>query len=186
MQPPNTRYLRDALPEIQDGDLLLFRRRRSPIARLGRGLYCHAAMVIWTHGLPMIAEMRWSGGRLVTLESQVIRYPARVDHYAANATANTAWSPHRAVRHMLRTAGRPYNWLGILAAVARRLPGLRLILPPDIDDSATNRRPLFCSQAVAWASRAAGVDPVPNLADRATEPCDLARSTFYAYRCTLV
>ena len=31
-----------------------------------------------------------------------------------------------------------------------------------------------------------GVDPVPHLADRLTEPADLARSPFYKYRCTLL
>ena len=36
------------------------------------------------------------------------------------------------------------------------------------------------------AMRAGGVDPVPNLADRLTEPGDLARSAFYEYRFTLL
>jgi len=31
-----------------------------------------------------------------------------------------------------------------------------------------------------------GVDPVKHLADRLTEPADLARSPFYKYRFTLV
>jgi hypothetical protein len=35
------------------------------------------------------------------------------------------------------------------------------------------------------ACRAGGVDPVPNLADRLTEPADLARSPFFEYRFTL-
>jgi hypothetical protein len=30
-----------------------------------------------------------------------------------------------------------------------------------------------------------GVDPVPHLADRLTEPADLARSPFFRYRFTL-
>jgi len=34
----------------------------------------------------------------------------------------------------------------------------------------------FCSEAVSRAWRLAGVDLVPNLADRYTEPGDLARS----------
>jgi hypothetical protein len=31
-----------------------------------------------------------------------------------------------------------------------------------------------------------GVDPVPHLADRLTEPADLARSPFYEYLFTLI
>jgi hypothetical protein len=39
---------------------------------------------------------------------------------------------------------------------------------------------------VAAADREGGADPVPNLADRLTEPADLARSTFYRYHSTLI
>ena len=41
-------------------------------------------------------------------------------------------------------------------------------------------------EAVSRACRRGGVDPVPNLADRLTEPGDLARSAFFGYRFTLL
>ena len=57
----------------------------------------------------------------------------------------------------------------------------------EVEDDAIDRRPPFCSQACAMTDRiAGGVDPVPHLSDRLTEPADLARSTFYEYAFTLV
>ena len=53
------------------------------------------------------------------------------------------------------------------------------------DDDASTWPP-FCSQAVSMADRQGGIDPVPNLADRLTEPADLSRSEFYEYRFTLI
>ena len=53
------------------------------------------------------------------------------------------------------------------------------------DDAVSSRCPPFCSQACAMADRiAGGVDPAPYLADRLTEPADLARSPFYEYQFT--
>jgi hypothetical protein len=71
-------------------------------------------------------------------------------------------------------------------AVASWLPVVRWLVRPVTDDRANGAHPPFCSQAVAIACRAGGVDPVPNLADRLTEPGDLARSPFFRYRFTLV
>jgi hypothetical protein len=57
----------------------------------------------------------------------------------------------------------------------------------EVEDDAIDRRPPFCSQACAMVDRiGGGVDPVPHLADRLTEPADLARSPFYRYELTLV
>ena len=70
----------------------------------------------------------------------------------------------------------------VLAVVA---PGAALARP-SLDDEQPSRRPPFCSEACAMADRVGGgVDPVPQLADRLTEPADLARSPFYRYRFTL-
>jgi hypothetical protein len=38
----------------------------------------------------------------------------------------------------------------------------------------------MCSEAVAISCRAGGIDPVPELPDRLTEPADLARSLLWA------
>jgi len=61
--------------QIHEGDLLLF-RSRGPIASLGRGTHNHAAKVAWWENDPFCLEVtQWKGGRAVTLESQVKKYP---------------------------------------------------------------------------------------------------------------
>ena len=55
----------------------------------------------------------------------------------------------------------------------------------DYDEQRKDGDPPFCSEAVSIAVQAGGVDPVPTLADRYTEPGDLARSLFFHYRFTL-
>lgn len=72
-------------------------------------------------------------------------------------------------------------WDGdLLHAALFHLPLVRLAVRAEFDDAATDRRPPFCSQAVASAYRlGAQVDPVPNLSDRITAPGDLARSPFF-------
>ncbi len=78
--------------------------------------------------------------------------------------------------------------LPLVRAALWRLPGLRFLALPDLRDQDPNERmrPEFCSAAVASAYRhGAGIDPVPNLNDRLTEPSDLARSPLFAYQFTL-
>jgi hypothetical protein len=63
---------------------------------------------------------------------------------------------------------------------------VRWFVRPETDDRACDARPPFCSHACAMADRiGGGVDPVPHLADRLTEPADLARSPLYEYRFSL-
>ncbi len=180
--------LRERGGEIAEGDVLLF-RRRSVISIAGRGIHSHAAKAAWWHEDLFCVEIReWYGGRAVTLASQVCRLPGRIDVFATNP--DERW-PHydraAAVRFMRRLAGCPYGWWNLLAAAALHLPGVRLFVRASTDDAAVDRRPPFCSQAVAMADRlGGGVDPVRHLADRLTEPADLARSPFYRYRFTLV
>ena len=87
---------------------------------------------------------------------------------------------------MIGITGKRYGWLSLFRAALLHLPVFRFLVQPDTDDLETPRWPPFCSQAVSMADREGGVDPVPNLADRLTEPGDLARSSFYRYMFTLV
>jgi len=88
---------------------------------------------------------------------------------------------------MRKLCGWNYGYAGLIAASFLHLPIVRWFVRPDMDDNAVDRRPPFCSQACAMADRlGGGVDPVPHLADRLTEPADLARSPFYRYRFTLI
>ena len=80
-----------------------------------------------------------------------------------------------ATNFMRRLAGCDYGYAAVLAAAMLHLPAIRLAVRADVNDSAIDRRPPFCSQACAMADRlGGGVDPVPHLADRLTEPADLA------------
>lgn len=184
------RPLSEVRAAIRDGDLLLF-RRRGLISIAGRGIHSHAGKAAWWDDDLFCLEVReWHGGRAVTLESQVRRFPGRIDVYRANARGRwRRYRPELATRYMRRLAGCDYGYFGVLAAAMLHLPIVRLWVRPASDDPSPEtprgKRPPFCSQACASADRKAGVDPVPNLADRLTEPADLARSPFYEYQCTL-
>ena len=180
--------LAEASASISDGDLLLF-RRRGLIAIAGRGTHSHAAKAAWWGDDLFCLEVReWHGGRAVTLESQVRRFPSRIDVCRTNP--ENRWPEYdraRATTWMRRLAGCEYGYTAVLAAAMLHLPFVRMAVRAEIDDSGVDRRPPFCSQACAMADRVAGgVDPVPHLADRLTEPADLARSPFYQYLFTLV
>ena len=177
--------------EIWDGDLLLF-RGRGMVARMiraaGRSDYTHAARALWWGDTLFCCEVReLQGGRAVTLASQVRKFPGQIDVFAVNP--DNRWGEYNrqgAVRHMRLQAGCDYGYRGVLAAAVRHVPLWRMWVRPATDDGVTASRPPFCSEACARADRiGGGVDPVPLLADRITEPADLARSTFYRYRFTL-
>jgi hypothetical protein len=178
----------DARREIQDADLLLF-RRRNRIARLiavaGRSPYVHAAMAGWWRDRLMCVEMTSTGGQAQLLSNLVARWPGVIDVYRVNS-AGRRFSRRRALQAMIGITGKRYGWLNLCRAALLHTPVCRFLIGPDANDLATSTWPPFCSQAVAMADRQGGVDPVPNLADRLTEPGDLGRSAFYEYRFTLI
>lgn len=176
---------------IRDGDLLLF-RGRGLFSRLigiaGRSEYTHAARAVWWGELLFCCEVRErKGGRAVTLASQVSKYPGTIDVFETNPSDR--WHDYDrcgAVSYTRRLAGCDYGYLGVAKAALRHLPLWRFLIRPDMNDQQRTSQPPFCSQACAMADRlGGGVDPVPHLADRVTEPADLARSPFYRYRFTL-
>jgi hypothetical protein len=173
--------------QILDGDLLLF-RRRGLIAIAGRGEHSHAAKAAWWGDELFCLEVReWHGGRAVTLASQVRRFPKSIDVYRANpANRWPEYDRTRSTMMMRRLAGCDYGYAAVLAAAMLHLPIVRLAVRAEVDDRAIDRRPPFCSQACAMVDRlGGGIDSVPHLADRLTEPADLARSPFYEYLFTL-
>ena len=184
----NTSFARyaEVRDQIRDGDLLLW-RCRSLISIAGRGSHCHAAKAAWWEEDLFCLEVRKTGGRAVTLSSLVQRDPGKIDVYEANPQER--WPDYDrlgAVRYMRRLAGCRYGWWNLLIVSLLHLPGVRLLVRADTDDASPSPFPPFCSQACAMADRiGGGVDPVPHLADRQTEPADLARSPFYRYRFTL-
>ncbi|MEM8944116.1 MAG: hypothetical protein AAGD11_02955 [Planctomycetota bacterium] len=193
MNDANRNYvsLTEYQSSIRDGDLLLYRGGgllSKLIATAGRSPYTHAARAVWWGDLLFCCEVReLKGGRAVTLASQVRRFPGRIDVFEANPSRRwQAYDRRGALRYMRRLAGCDYGYFGVLKAALRHLPFWRFLVRPDTNDLRETSEPPFCSQACAMADRiGGGVDPVPHLADRVTEPADLARSPFYRYRFTL-
>jgi hypothetical protein len=187
-EPTRFMPLDEARYRISDGHLLLF-GRRNVISIAGRGTHSHAGKAAWWEGDLFCVEVReWRGGRAVTLESQVKKFPNRIDVYRTNpANRWPEYDRTRATTMMRRLAGCDYGYAAVLAAAMLHLPFIRLAVRAATEDDAIDRRPPFCSQACAMTDRiGGGVDPVPHLADRLTEPADLARSPFYEYAFTLV
>jgi hypothetical protein len=186
-EPIHANY-NDVRDAIRNADLLLF-RRRDRLARLiavaGRSQYVHAAIAGWWDDRLMCVEMTSGGGRAQLLSNIVERWPGTVDVYQSNA-ARRRFSRRRALLAMIAITGKQYGWANLFRAALLHLPAFRFLAQPDTNDAETSTWPPFCSQAVATAMRAGGADPVPNLADRLTEPGDLARSAFYEYRFTLI
>lgn len=180
--------LSDARQWIQDGDLLLF-RGRGAISAVGRGEHCHAALAGWWHDTLCCLEVRGGyGGRVVTLASQVRRYPGRIDVFQADPDHRwPEFDRRQTVQVMLQFAGERYGFRNLLRVAMFHLPLVRMLCRANTDDGRPPLSAPFCSQACVTATRlGGGVDPVPQLADEATEPADLARSPFYRYRVTLV
>ena len=186
--PPRRMRYCQVRKRIGEADLLLL-RHRGLIARAGRGEHSHAAKAAWWSEDLFCLEVReLIGGRAVTLSSQVERYPGRIDVFEANPDGR--WPDYDragASRFMRRLAGCDYGWANLWGAALLHLPVIRLLVRANTNDETMDPRPPFCSQAVAMAERiGGGVDPVKHLADRLTEPADLARSPFYRYRFTLI
>lgn len=191
--------------EVRDADLLLYRRRAGDpagqaICVAGRSDYCHVAIVAWELAEETESSFRvwvprplalqvvsWRGGIAPPLRDEVERWPGRIDWYGANDGDRwREFSRTGAVERMTDFVGCQYGWWSLWRVGLLHLAWLRWLVRPNLDDEANGSGPPFCSQAVATATRAGGVDPVRNAADRITEPGDLARSLFYGYRGTLV
>jgi hypothetical protein len=178
----------EARREIGDADVLLFRARGllwRAVAVAGRSEYTHAAMAGWWNRRLMCVEMTSGGGRAQLLSNIVEQWPGVIDVYALKES-QLLFSRSRAIHAMIAITGKDYGWWNLLAASLYHLPVFRFLVPPDPEDTETTDWPPFCSQAVSLAMRAGGLDPVPQLADRLTEPGDLARSAILEYRSTLL
>lgn len=175
---------------IRDGDVLMFRHGPSlyqkAIAAAGRSDYSHAAMAAWWGDELMVLEVTdGHGGRAVTLESQVKRFPGRYDVFRTNPSKRERYNRRGAVKYMRSLAGVEYGRKNLLRVALLHLPFVRWFSKPVTNDEENGSTP-FCSQAVSAALRiGGGVDPVLLLADKSTEPGDLARSPFLEYVCTL-
>lgn len=180
--------------EILQGDLLLFRGKGLVswlISKAGRTNYTHAAKADWWDDELYCCEVReLKGGRIVTLQSQVKQYPGLIDVYRTNPSNNPSYDRQAAARYMRNFAGCNYGYWSVIGTAFLHMFLVRLLTRTDytteIDSGEAPSKPPYCSQAISMADRIAGrVDPVLNLADRLTEPGDLARSPFYEAMFTL-
>jgi len=174
----------------QDGDVLLFRRGRGVVSyligQIGRSIYSHVGLAArWGDDWMCLETREWQGGRAVQLARYVAAAPGTIDLFRLCPEQRRRFQPDRAVAYMRDVAGRPYGWASVLWVGLRRLALVRPFVPPDIQDEANGRHP-FCSMAVSRAYREGGIDLVPLLADRTTEPGDLARSAALQYYGTLI
>lgn len=186
-----------ARPLIKDGDVLLFESKgwvAATIRWATRSTYSHAALAVWWGDRLMVVESReGSGCRAVPLSSvirssrvSVFRATEVPDEVPLTDRSTALGLPvYRRVReavagYAIERLGQPYGWWSILRDALSRLPVLALFWRRrhySIDDLEDPGVRVKCSTLVALAWRqGAGLDLVPNLADRSTDPGDLARS----------
>lgn len=203
--------LADVKDELGDAWLLQFRGQGfvSWLIKFGsNGPWSHSGMVIRdVRGHLMCGEVReFKGGRLVTLKSQVEKFPGQIDVFEPNF--NGGWSekyrPEKAAAFMVGMAGTDYGWYHVWQASLKHLPFVRLgiqyvasrfkwgrkylekCLRGQFRDAYKKDRPPFCSMAVDSAYLyGGGVDVIKNRDSEFTEPSDLAYSMFFEYRYTL-
>ena len=150
---------------IYNGDLLLYRPANNPaseaIAAGGESEYSHAAVAVRWGNTLMVLEMAFTGGRAVTLSSQVRKNPGCWDVYQLNPQHLDEFDRGKMVEFMIRSTGTPYGWENFFTLCWRKLPFVRLFVRP-ISDDKLNGSTLICSQAVSRACRLAGCDPCPS------------------------
>jgi hypothetical protein len=176
-----TRY-RDAREECRSGDLMVLNVPGS-VPWIGRGGASHVGMIVWRHADQnslRVAESRyWTGGRDVSLSSQVRRFPGLISIYTPKDDC-----PHelreRAATIAFNWAGHEYDSEGIVQLCLLHAPIARLVAEQfGVKLDPTDMRllpwaaPKFCSTLYAWSYRWA---PCPGLGDRFVEPADLVRS----------
>jgi len=172
--------------QIRDGDVLLFCNGNVLIVISGRSPFTHAGMAVWWgDDLMCVHTVQGRGGVVDHLSELVAKYPGKIAVYRVCEAARRRYSRAKAVAEMKRIIGLPYGWPAILTAACLHLPIVRWFVRPLRSDEANGGLP-FCSAAVSRASRAGGLDPVPNLADKFTEPGDLARSAAMKPRFVLI
>ena len=185
----------EALPLIQEADILLFRGKGIIswlIKRYGSGVHSHVGIAHWDNENLQCVEFReFKGGRSVSLKTQVDNSPFGIDVFRAAKRVDYQNESYvlddikksKITTTMLKLTGLPYGWKNIWKLFKHYLPFCRLA-PQNIKDN--NATKIFvCSTAAAYAYRTSYIDPVPYLADSAVTPSDLARSSLFQYQFTI-
>lgn len=195
--------------ELRSGDFGLVRASESAISQYiagkGRSDKSHALLLAWRHAdqsTLLVAESREGrGGQVLTLASQVARFPGQIDIYRPKAPCPRILS-ERAATIAVNWSGRGYSYPGIWRIWLADKPWLRTIAEQAYDLAGVQNpfpirevvpspweEPKICSQLCVWAYRKAkselfyslspeelGFEIVPNLNDRFIEPGDIDRS----------
>lgn len=176
--------------QIEDGDLLLFRRPGSVLATDTLGDHSHAAKAMWRGNVLALGESREGyGARVVTLSSQVKRNPGVIDVFRPK-TGKLLRSA--AADLMFRHAGHEYDYRGLIRYAVHRavivnllFQRLKLIKNPSRYPEPTFEQKKFCSCQVIWCYRRAAekyhadFDPVPGLPSQFVTPNDLRHSSSF-------
>ena len=173
----------DVRDRLQAGDIALslpdWRPSNHLIAWGTQSPYVHAAMIGWCNDVLMLAEARqWRESHLVTLSSQVKRWPGLYDVYRVRKpfSVESAWGS------VVRATGTPYGWGQLIRAALRKIFG-RLVSQGQ--DDPEHDYPRDCSALVNFVCRAGGRAPRPDLPDAEVEPGHFADPGFSRYVCTL-
>lgn len=188
MADPPRLLLSEALGRIHNGYVGLLRpttREGSWIRRLGRSNFSHAVLFyrrkdsLGRSTLRLVEQIE-PEGRAVPAEPYIRACPSGTfvvyrPKYTSSRRALGAvdWA-------LENVPGVPYDKKGMFRSFLSHMPFFRWWIRPDDNDEAngdSKPTPLYCSAAVARACRVGGkLDLVPGLADRFTEPGDLAKS----------
>jgi hypothetical protein len=179
--------LAEALPQIQTGDVLLFRGGSLfswAIKLRTRSVYSHAGIAIRIKAdgctrVSVLEALEPGGVRLHPLDYYV-EGGARCDWYALT---DPAVNRDKVAAYALAQWGHPYAWRQLLWSFSRLAWLARLMFRGRLDTAETGR--FFCSHLVAAALAHGGYRPDEDLAPVATSPGDVARFVCLQRRGTL-
>lgn len=167
---------------LKSGDVALF-RNGGLIARFSDREETHAAKVVVAYETVMLAESReFRGMRMVTLSSQITKYPGRIDIYRPTCNPNIS---EASAKWAVRQCGHDYGYQNIWHAIKRRSNVARMFGYKPSRDMTPSKwsEPKICSQLVAWCDRRAAKEwggnwyPCDWLPDSQVEPQDIAADT---------
>lgn len=152
-------------------------KRRLPFWRR----YVHAAKILRCEGEWILAEVTAGGGRMLSLEQVVKRWPGRLVVFRPLAQH---YRRHAAAEQMILASGRPYGWPICILMGAAHLMLLGRVAKKFLSRWGKHLLP-DCSMQVAIADLAGGMEACPGRSPAETEPHHLAESKNYRAICVL-
>lgn len=147
---------------LKDGDVAVF-AGGGLLGRLYK--YTHCEMVKWNRdrsgnptSLMLCGFREFQGARMVTLSSQVAKYPRTISIYRPRIDNATAWTT---AELLARQSGKRYSWWVIAVGFLWHLTLLRFLTgwkpgPDDANDEPNKwSAAKVCSSGIVWAFRAA-------------------------------